>query len=76
MELGKRHGQALMATNVPGNSHSRLFYITDKISNHKFLVDTGAEISVIPPNKYDRHRRSLLMVLNPYLQSTFSHSQS
>ena len=65
-----------MATNVPGNSHSRLFYITDKISNHKFLVDTGAEISVIPPNKYDRHRRSLLMVLNPYLRSTFSHSQS
>ena len=52
-----------MATNVPGNSHSRLFYITDKISNHKFLVDTGAEVSVIPPNKSDRHRRSLTFTL-------------
>ena len=52
-----------MATNVPGNSHSRLFYITDKISNRKFLVDTGAEISVIPPNKSDRHRRSLTFTL-------------
>ena len=52
-----------MATNVPGNSHSRLFNITDKISNHKFLVDTGAEISVIPPNKSDRHCRSLTFTL-------------
>ena len=52
-----------MATDVPGNSHSHLFYITDKISNHKFLVDTGAEISVIPSNKSDRHRRSLTFTL-------------
>ena len=31
-------------------THSRLFYITDRISTHRFLIDTGAEVSVLPPS--------------------------
>ncbi|CAE1312480.1 unnamed protein product [Acanthosepion pharaonis] len=30
-------------------SKCRLFYIRDKINGYNFLIDTGAEISVIPP---------------------------
>lgn len=29
-------------------------HITDNISHHRFLIDTGAEISVIPPNTKER----------------------
>nr|VZH94048.1 unnamed protein product [Spirometra erinaceieuropaei] len=44
-----------MATTAAGPSRpSRLFYINDKASGFRFLVDTGAEVSVIPPLR--RHR--------------------
>jgi hypothetical protein len=45
-----------MATAGTGVKHyfSRLFYITDRGTNRQFLVDTGAEISVIPPSTTDR----------------------
>ena len=45
-----------MATSGAGVKHyfSRLFYITDRGTNRQFLVDTGAEISVIPPSTTDR----------------------
>ncbi|BHF73760.1 hypothetical protein SprV_0401684300 [Sparganum proliferum] len=44
-----------MATTAAGPSRpSRLFYINDKSSGLRFLVDTGAEVSVIPPLR--RHR--------------------
>ena len=33
---------------VAGLSHSRLFYITDTISNYHFLIDTSMEVSVLP----------------------------
>ena len=33
---------------VSGPQCSRLFYITDKTTGTRFLVDTGAEVSVIP----------------------------
>ena len=39
-----------MATTPAGNTKlGRLLYIQDLKSNRRFLVDTGAEISVIPP---------------------------
>ena len=47
-KVGKLRGQPLVATGVSGHSHSRLFYITDNSSGLKFLVDTGAQVSVIP----------------------------
>ena len=46
-----------MATGVTGLLPSRLFYIMDKSSSYRFLIDTGAEISVIPPSHSDRKYR-------------------
>ena len=45
-----------MATGVSGRSPfvSRLFYITDRLTNTRYLVDTGAEVSVIPPSCSER----------------------
>ena len=47
-EVGKLPGHSLKATGVAGLSHSCLFYITDTIFNYHFLIDTGAEVSVLP----------------------------
>ena len=59
--FGKRPGRLLMATSVPGQVPSRLFYVTDKATGLRFLVDTGAEVSVIPPSVSDRnHHKSNL----------------
>uniref|UniRef100_A0A1X7SIA8 Reverse transcriptase domain-containing protein n=1 Tax=Amphimedon queenslandica TaxID=400682 RepID=A0A1X7SIA8_AMPQE len=46
-----------MATSVPSLSHSRLFFTFDRTSHHHFLIDTGAEVSVIPPLQSDRRHR-------------------
>ena len=43
-----------MATSVTGQQSSRLFYVTDFHTGVRFLVDTGGEISVIPPSASDR----------------------
>ena len=48
-QVGKRHGQLLVATSAPGHFLSRLFYITDHSSGLRFLVDTGAQVSIILP---------------------------
>ena len=53
-QVGKRPGQALMATGVTGLKSSRLFYIFDTNHKYRFLVDTGAEVSVLPPSPADR----------------------
>ena len=55
--FGKRTSQRIAATNSPGpTSKSRLFYVPDSTTGHKFLIDTGAEVSVIPPQPEDRKR--------------------
>ena len=60
-QVGKRPGQPLMAASAPGLLPSRLFYVTDRSNGFRFLVDTGAEVSVIPPSATDRkHRRTSL----------------
>ena len=43
-----------MATSVPGLLPSHLFYITDCSNGFRLLVDTGTEVSVIPPSAADR----------------------
>ena len=49
--FGKRPGQSLAATSATGPTRSsRLFFIKDRTSGEKFLVDTGAEVSVLPPS--------------------------
>ena len=44
-----------MATTATGQIHSRLFYVYDKCTGHRFLIDTGAEVSVIPPSSDQRN---------------------
>ena len=54
---GKRSGQPLVATGAAGRSLGRLFYIRDRTSGVSFLVDTGAEVSVLPPSGPPSSRR-------------------
>ena len=51
---GKRQRQQLAATGSAGITHSRLFYVTDRHTKRRFLIDTGAEVSVVPPTSLDR----------------------
>ncbi len=39
-----------------GPNPSRLFYIHDRLSGLRFLVDTGAQVSIIPPSPSERNR--------------------
>ena len=57
-ESGKRPGRSLGATSASGLQPSRLFYIHDKTTGTRFLVDTGAEVSVVPPSQAERQRLS------------------
>ena len=56
-QVGKRPGRSLAATSVTGLPSSRLFYVTDKNSGIQYLVDTGAEVSVIIPSRTERPRQ-------------------
>jgi len=42
-----------VATSATGLQPSRLFHVNDKATGICFLVDTGAEVSVIPPSRTD-----------------------
>ena len=53
-KVGKRPGQSLAATGATGLQPSRLFYVTDRSTGLRFLVDTGAEVSVVPPSHAER----------------------
>jgi len=44
---GKRQRQALMAADSGSTNSGRLF-ITDRVSNLRFLVDTGSDLCVVP----------------------------
>ena len=46
-EVRKLPGHTLKAMSVAGLSHSHLIYITDTVSNYRFLVDTGAKVSIL-----------------------------
>ena len=49
-----------MAASAAGHSPSRLFFLRDKISGRCFLINTGAEVSIIPPTAADqRHKPDL-----------------
>ena len=57
---GKRlHLQQVKTTLAAGlKQGSRLFYIRDKNTGYLFLVDTGAQVSVIPPDPRKNHQLS------------------
>ena len=54
---GKRLGHSLSAASAAGHSPSRLLFLHDKISGRRFLIDTGAEVSIIPPTTADRKHK-------------------
>ena len=58
--LGKREGQYVKVADVTGPNPSRLFFISDRDSGLRFLIDTGAQVSVIPPSAKDRNAPSPL----------------
>ena len=57
--LGKRPRQPLAAAYCAGpHPVSRLLHVTDPLTRHRFLIDTGAEVSVLPATSADRRRPS------------------
>ena len=54
---GKRQRRPPVASSAAGIN--QLFHIDDAISKHRFLVDTGAEVSVIPVSPHERQGISL-----------------
>jgi hypothetical protein len=52
---GKRQSQHVRATKVSG-CLCRLFYVTYRTHGVRYLVDTGAEVSVVPPEQHDRRK--------------------
>ena len=55
MHLGdKRSGHSLVAASDAGLKPSRLFYVHDRLSGLRFLVDTGAQVSIISASRTDR----------------------
>ena len=72
---GKPPCQSLVATGITGlNDHSRLFYIVDASHKLPFLVDTGAEVTIIPSTSADKNNRChlTLQAVNNSPISTFS----
>jgi predicted aspartyl protease len=55
---GKLEAGHVMAATVSKHSDSRLLFIVDRNSRKRFLIDTGAEVSVIPPSSQQRHDTS------------------
>ncbi|XP_064469558.1 uncharacterized protein LOC135384277 [Ornithodoros turicata] len=71
---GKLGGQSIAAAYDSGPPASHLFFITDRVAGHRFLVDTGAEVSLVPPTRADRvHGKSsaTLQAVNASSISTF-----
>ncbi len=64
----KPSGRSLAATSVAGQQpQGCLFYVRDRSSSLCFLVDTGAQVSIVPPTSSDRaakQRDSPLQAIN------------
>ena len=56
-QIGKRDARTLTAASGPDPApKGRLFYITDESTQLSFLVDSGAEISILPASSSDKKR--------------------
>ena len=71
LAVGKLSGQSLVATHVTGLLPSRLFYVTDRATGLRLLVDTGAQVSVIPPERRNRRADLVLQAVNDTSISTY-----
>ena len=65
-------GQALAAMGVPGLVPSRLFYVCDRVCGLRFLVDTGAEVSILPPSHAECKCSPTLQAVNSSFIATYS----
>ncbi len=54
LDSGKRQPRSPVEAHVIGGSSSRLLYVIDQCSKRQFLIDTGAEVSVLPATRQDR----------------------
>ena len=57
---GKRQGQYVDTADITGLTPSRLLFVVDTLSSTRFLVDTGAQVSVIPPSPQEKKSPSAL----------------
>lgn len=57
---GKRQGQYVDAADITGLTPSCLLFFVDTLSSTRFLVDTGAQVSVIPPSPQEKKSPSAL----------------
>ena len=71
----KLQGQSLAATNIAGlSSTGRFFHIHDSNSNFRFLVDTRAQVSIVPPTHKEQSAGAgnvLLKAINGSERPTF-----
>lgn len=58
LQAGKRRPLSLAAASGSGTAPSRRLFVTDRLSKLSFLMDTGAEVSAIPPTNAERLSRS------------------
>ncbi|XP_064463435.1 uncharacterized protein LOC135374389 [Ornithodoros turicata] len=65
-----RQPKTLSTTSAPESTSSRLFHIVDRTTGMRFLVDTGAEVSVIPADKFSRRPRQQCFSLRAANAST------
>ena len=73
-KVRKHPGQLLAVMSVPGLTASCLLFLTDANSGCRFLIDTGAKVSVIPPSATDRQNKqdcSGLQTVNGSAIATF-----
>lgn len=55
---GKLKQSSLASATMDGRHASRRLFVFDKISGLRFLVDTGADVSVIPPHTTDKSKKA------------------
>ena len=66
---GKLERGGKTAGTIASSKNSQLLYLVDKNSRCRFLVDTGAAISVVPPRPEDEKHRTLVSLKAAYNSS-------
>ena len=52
LDIGKREGRSPLMASAAGHDNGLLF-LNDTVSKRRFLIDTGAEVSVLPATGMD-----------------------
>ena len=71
--VGKPDGRPLAATSGQRQEECRLFHIVDPTTGQKFLIDTGAQVSVLPATKAERASTVLWRRLKAVTSKLSSH---